>query len=79
MWPTTGSLRQVCFRCQWTHGKCEIGRKLVMARGLCKKHKVVLKAMIEGDKDDVAWVPPPPAPKFARMAELPFTKALWVS
>ena len=31
MWLTTGSLRQVCFRCQRMHGKCKIGRKPVTA------------------------------------------------
>ena len=30
MWPTTGSLWQVCFGCQQLHGKCEI----VMSRAL---------------------------------------------
>ena len=76
MWPTTGSLRQVCFGCQWTHGKCEIGRKPVTAQGQHKKHKVISRATIEGDEDDVAWVPPAPAPKVAGTAESPFTKAL---
>ena len=76
MWPTTGSLWQVCFGCQQTHGKCEIGGKLVTVQGPCKKRKVVSKATIEGDKDNAAWVLPPPAPKFAGMAESPFAKAL---
>ena len=76
MWPTTGSLRQVCFGCQRTHGKCEIGGEPVTAQGPCKKCKVVSKVMIEGDEDDMAWVPPPPAPKVSGMAELPFAKAL---
>ena len=47
-----------------------------MAQGLRKKRKVVLRAMIEGDEDDAVWVPPPPAPKVAGMAETPFAKAL---
>ena len=76
MWPTTGSLRQVCFGCQQSHGKCEIGGKPVTAQGLCKKCKVVSKATIEGDEDDVVWVPPPPAPKVAGTAESLFAKAL---
>ena len=76
MWPTTGSLRQVCFGCQRTHGKCEIGGKPVMVWGLRKKRKVVSRATIEGDKDNAEWVPPPPAPKASRTAESPFTRAL---
>ena len=76
MWPTTGSLRQVCFGCQQSHGKCEIGGKPVTAWGLCKKCKVVSKATIEGDEDDVVWVPLLPAPKVSRTAESLFTKAL---
>ena len=58
------------------HRKCEIGGKLVTVRGPRKKHKVVSKAMIEGDEDDAVWVPPPPAPKVAGTAESPFAKAL---
>ena len=73
MWPTTGSLWQVCFGCQQSHGKCEIGGKPVMARGLCKKRKVVSKATIKGDEDDAAWVPPP-TPNVTRTAELPLLK-----
>ena len=81
MWPTTGSLQQVCFGCQWTHRKCKIGGKPVTVWGLCqvgvrKKCKIMLKATIEEDRDDVAWVPPPPAPKVAGMVELLFAKAL---
>ena len=80
MWPTTGSLRQVCFGCQWMHGKCEIGGKPVMARGphqvgVRKKCKVTSKATIEEEGDDVAWVPLP-APKVVRTAESLFEKAL---
>ena len=80
MWPTTGSLRQVCFGCQHTHGKCKIGGTLVMARGprqvrAHKKCKVVSKATIEEDGDNVAWVPPP-APKVVGTAESPFEMAL---
>ena len=80
MWLTTGSLRQVCFGCQWTHGKCEIGRKPVMAWGpcqvgVCKKRKVTSKATIEEEGDDVAWVLQP-APKAVGMAESPLEKAL---
>ena len=77
MWPTTGSLRQVCFGCQRSHGKCKIGRKPVMARGLRKKRKVVSKATIEGDEDDTEWVPPP-TPKITGTAESPLTKAITV-
>ena len=58
------------------HRKCEIGGKPVMAWGPRKKHKVVSRATIEGDKDNAAWVPPLPAPKVAGTAESPFTKAL---
>ena len=47
-----------------------------MARGPRKKCKVVLRAMIEGDEDDMVWVLPPPAPKVARTVESPFTRAL---
>ena len=43
--------------------------------GVHKKHKVVLKATIEEDGDDVAWVPPP-APKVTGTMELLFAKAL---
>ena len=75
MWPTTGTLWQVCFSCQRSHGKCEIGGKPVTAQGLCKKRKVVSRATIEGDKEDAEWVPPLPAPKVTRMAESPFTRA----
>ena len=77
MWPTTGSLQQVCFGCQRSHRKCEIGGKPVMARGPRKKRKIVSKAMIEGDKDDVEWAPLP-TPKITGMAELPLTKAIAV-
>ena len=76
MWPTTGSLRQVCFGCQHMHGKCEIGGKPVTAWGPHKKRKVVLRATIEGDEEDAEWVPPSPAPKVTRTAELLFTRAL---
>ena len=75
MWPTTGSLRQVCFRCQRSHGKCEIGGKPVTARGPRKKRKVVSRATVEGDEDDMEWAPPP-TPKVTGMAESPFTRAL---
>ena len=75
MWPTTGSLRQVCFGCQRTHGKCEIGRKLVTARGPRKKRKVVSRATVEGDEDDAEWVLPP-TPKVTGMAESLFLRAL---
>ena len=77
MWPTTGSLRQVCFGCQRSHGKCEIGGKPVTAWGPRKKRKVVSKATIEGDEDDAEWVPPP-TPKISGTAELPLTKAIAV-
>ena len=77
MWPTTGSLWQVCFGCQRSHGKCEIGGKPVMARGPCKKCKVVLKTTIDGDEDDAEWVPPP-TPKVTRTAESPLTKTVVV-
>ena len=76
MWPTTGSLRQVCFSCQRMHRKCEIGGKPVTAWGLRKKRKVVSRATIEGDKEDTEWVLPSPAPKVTRTVELPFTRAL---
>ena len=76
MWPTTGSLWQVCFGCQRTHRKCEISGKLVTAQGLRKKRKVVSRATIEGDEEDTEWVPPSPAPKFAGTAESPFTRVL---
>ena len=76
MWPTTGSLRQVCFGCQRMHRKCEIGGKPVTAWGPRKKRKVVSRVTIEGDEDDAVWVLPPPAPKVARMAEMLFAKAL---
>ena len=58
------------------HRKCEIGGKLVMAWGPRKKRKVVLRVTIEGDEEDVEWVPPSPAPKVAGTAESPFTRAL---
>ena len=76
MWPTTGSLWQVCFGCQCSHGKCEIGGKLVTARGPRKKRKVVSRVTIEGDEEDAEWVLPSPAPKVTRMAESLFTRAL---
>ena len=76
MWPTTGSLRQVCFGCQRTHRKCEIGGKLVTAQGPHKKRKVVSRATIKGDEDDAEWVPPLPSPKAAGTVESPFTRAL---
>ena len=47
------------------------------ARGPRKKRKVVSKATIEGDKDDVEWAPPP-TPKITGMAESPLTKAIAV-
>ena len=77
MWPTTGSLRQVCFGCQRSHGKCEIGRKLVMAQGPHKKRKVASKATIEGDEDDAEWALPP-TPKVTGTAESLLTKAIAV-
>ena len=77
MWPTTGSLRQVCFGCQRSHGKCEIGRKPVMARGPCKKRKVVSKTTINRDEDDAEWVPLP-TPKVTGTAESPLTKTVAV-
>ena len=57
------------------HGKCEIGGKPVTARGPCKKRKVVSRATVEGDEDDVEWVPPP-TPKVTGTAESPFSRAL---
>ena len=58
----------------------EIGRTPVMAWGPCqvgvhKKCKVMSKATIEEEGDDMAWVPLP-APKVVGMTELPFEKAL---
>ena len=76
MWPTTGSLQQVCFGCQRSHGKCEIGGKPVTARGPRKKRKIVSRATIEGDEGDVEWDPPSPAPKVAGTVNLPLTRAL---
>ena len=84
MWPTTRSLRQVCFRCQRMHGKCKIGGTSMTAWGPCqvgvhKKHKVmskvVSKAIIEELGDDMTCVLPP-APKVIRKVETPFEKAL---
>ena len=75
MWPTTGSLRQVCFGCQRSHGKCEIGGKPVMAQGPRKKRKVVSKTTIDRDKDDAEWVPPP-TPKVTGMAESLLAKTI---
>ena len=75
MWPTTGSLRQVCFGCQRSHGKCEIGGKPVTAQGPHKKRKVVSKATIEGDEDNTEWALPS-TPKVTGMAESPLTKAI---
>ena len=75
MWPTTGSLWQVCFGCQRSHGKCEIGGKPVTVRGPRKKCKVVSKVTVEGDEDDAEWAPPP-TPKVTGTAESPFTRAL---
>ena len=43
--------------------------------GVHKKHKVILKAIIEELGDDVTWVPPP-APNVVGKAESPFEKAL---
>ena len=43
--------------------------------GVRKKHKVVSKATIKEDGDNMAWVLPP-APKVTRMMESPFAKAL---
>ena len=77
MWPTTGSLRQVCFGCQHSHGKCEIGGKLVTAWGPRKKRKVVSKTTIDRDEDDAEWVLPP-TPKVTGMAESPLTKTVVV-
>ena len=77
MWPTTGSLWQVCFGCQCSHGKCEIGGKPVTARGPRKKRKVISKATIEGDEDDAEWALPP-TPKVTGMVESPLTKAITV-
>ena len=76
MWPTTRSLQQVCFGCQQMHRKCKIGGKPVTVQGLRKKRKVVLKATIEGDEDDAAWVLLLPAPKVAGTAESLLAKAL---
>ena len=76
MWPTTGSLRQVCFGCQRSHGKCEIGGKPVTARGPHKKCRVVSRATIEGDEEDAEWVPPLPAPKVTGTVESLFSRAL---
>ena len=80
MWPTTGSLRQVCFGCQWTHGKCEIGGKPVTVWGprqvgVHKKRKITSKVTIEEDGDDTAWVLLP-APKAVGAAESPLEKAI---
>ena len=77
MWPTTGSLWQVCFGCQRMHGKCEIGGKPVTARGPHKKRKVVSKTTIDGDEDEAEWVPPP-TPKVTRTVESPLTKTIAV-
>ena len=77
MWPTTGSLRQVCFGCQRSHRKCEIGGKPVTARGPRKKRKVISKTTIDGDEDDAEWVPPP-TPKVTGTAESPLTKTVAV-
>ena len=83
MWPTTGSLLQVCFGCQRMHWKCKIGGKPVTAQGPRKKHKVISRATIEGDEEDAEWdeedaewVLPSPAPKAAGTAESPFMRAL---
>ena len=43
--------------------------------GVCKKCKVILKATIEEDRDDVVWVPPL-AHKVTGTTESLFTKAL---
>ena len=77
MWPTTGSLQQVCFGCQRSHGKCEIGGKPVTVRGPRKKCKVISKTTIDGDEDDVQWVPPP-TPKVTGTAESPLMKTVAV-
>ena len=71
----------MCFGCQWTQGKCKIGRKPVTAWGphqvgVRKKRKIVSKVTIEEDGDDAAWVLLLPAPKVARMVESLFAKAL---
>ena len=76
MWPTNGSLRQVCFGCQRLHGKCEIGGKPVTTWGPRKKRKVVSRATFEGDEEDAECVLPSPAPKVTGMAESLFTRAL---
>ena len=79
MWLTMGSLKQVCFGCQQTHGKCEICGSSVMARALHqvrvhKRCKVVSRPTIESG-DNMMWVLPP-APKVVRKAESLFEKAL---
>ena len=71
----TGSLRQVCFGCQRTHGKCEIGGKPVMVQGPRKKRKVISRATVEGDEDDAEWVVQP-TPKVTGTAESLFSRAL---
>ena len=43
--------------------------------GVCKKHKVMLKATIKEEGDNAMWVPLP-APKVVGTAESPFEKAL---
>ena len=84
MWPTTRSLRQVCFGCQQMHGNCEISGTSVTARGLhqvgvhkkCKVgSKVMSKPTIEELGDDAMWVPPP-TPKVVGKAESPFERVL---
>ena len=57
------------------HGKCEIGRKPVTARGPHKKRKVISRATVEGDEDDAEWVLPP-TPKVTGTVESLFSRAL---
>ena len=45
------------------------------AWGPRKKHKVVSRATVEGDEDNMEWAPLP-TPKVTGMAESPFTRAL---
>ena len=46
-------------------------------RGPCRKRKVISKTTIDGDEDDVEWVPPP-TPKVTGTAESPLTKTIAV-
>ena len=81
MWPTTRSLRQVCFGCQRLHGKCKIGGKPVTVRGPCqvrKKCKITSKVTIEEDRDNAVWVPLP-APKLSVWWNCHWIRPLWAS